>query len=163
MTTQATRRQRLHWVGWVSAAMAATLWHALIDQHIGLNGLTSDQMSLHQASAALIGAVVVAWWAFMLAESLGDRPEAVRSVLVLVAYQAVLMNGFVAFAAAPPPSAAFPYQDLAHGASLVLGLVAAYSVTSNMGTGRWGRWGWLTLALLVTHSVVGGTLMVSNL
>lgn len=58
-------------------------------------------------------------------------------------------------------SAAFPYQDLAHGASLGLGLVAAYSVTSNMGTGRWGRGAHSRLA--VTHSVVGGTLMVSNL
>lgn len=163
MTTTATGSRRFHWVGWVSAALAATLWHALIDQHIGLNGPTSDSMSLHQASAALLGVAVVAWWVFMLAQAVGRRPQAVRSVLVLVVYRAVVMNGLVAFAAAPPPSAAFPYQDLAHGAALGLGLVAAYSVTSSVGTGSWGRQGWLTLALLVSDSAVGATLMVSNL
>lgn len=163
MTVQATHRSPFQWVGWVAAAMAASLWHAFIDQHVGLHGPVSDQMSLHQASAVLLGAVVVAWWALMVAEAVGRRLEAVRAVLVVVVYQAVLMDGLVAFVAAPPPSAAFPYQDLAHAAALGLGLVATYSVTSSVGTGRWGRRGWTTLALLVAHSVVSGTLMVSNL
>lgn len=157
------RRHDLKWVGWTAAAMGATLWHALIDQHIGLNGPTSDQMSLLQAGAGLLAVAVAAWWVFLIAESLTGRSEATRALLLLIVYRAVLMNGVVAFAAAPPPSAAFPYQDMAHGASLLLGLVAAHSLTTREGTGRWGRRSWVTLALLVADSTLGGLLMVSNL
>jgi hypothetical protein len=37
---------------------------------------------------------------------------------------AFLFHGLIAIIAAPPPSAAFPFQDIAHIASLVTGAIA---------------------------------------
>jgi hypothetical protein len=42
----------------------------------------------------------------------------------------------VALVAAPPPSAAFPYQDVAHVGSLVLGALAARATWREIGRTR---------------------------
>ena len=116
------------WIWWNAAAMFATLAHVFIDLHIGLWGASSREMSMVQASNAFVWAALYGWWLLVvLYASRGER-WALRSVLVLVGIYAVLLNGLVAFIVAPPPSAAFPYQDIAHGLSLTFGLIATVMV-----------------------------------
>lgn len=111
----------------------------------------------------MLGVAVVAWWVVLITEAVQGRAPAIRAALLVVVYRAVLMNGIAALAAAPRPSAAFPYQDISHAASLGLGLVAARSLVSTVGPGTIGRRVWQTLGLLLLDSAVGGFLMVSNL
>lgn len=49
------------------------------------------------------------------------------SAFTLVIGWGFLNNGAIAVAAAPPPSAAFPYQDITHFGSLAFGGLAAYA------------------------------------
>lgn len=150
------------WLPWTASAMAAVLWHGLIDQHIGLLGSTSATMSPHQAAAALTFAAVLAWWTWVAARAAMGEPEAVRATLWLVVVFAALYHGLVALAAAAPPSDAFPYQDLSHAAALILGVVAARKLWEVGGWGAPGLLSWVTVALLVVNAAVRGGLMAIN-
>lgn len=120
------------WVGWTALAFFATLAHVLIDVHIGLWGETSDEMSLLQAVNAMARAAIYGWWLLVTVVALNGDQWALRSALMFAVVYAVFLNGLAAFAAAPPPSAAFPYQDVAHGLSLVIGGVAALSIWASI-------------------------------
>ncbi len=148
-------------LGWVDSRSCGH--HALIDQHIDLHEPNSDEMSIHQAAAALSLAGVFVWWMLMTARAAGGDAKAVRATVWMVLVFAALSNGLVAFAAAPPPSSAFPYQDVAHGAALVTGLVAARRMWSTVGWGPPGREAQLTVVLLIANMAVGSPLMLSNL
>lgn len=118
----------MRWVWWTALAVAATLAHTMIDAHIGLWGETSDSMSPLQAANIATHGALYAWWAAVVAFAFGGDRWALRSVLLMAAVHAFLLHGLVAFAAAPPPSSAFPYQDIAHGLSMVTGGIAALMV-----------------------------------
>jgi hypothetical protein len=113
------------WLVWSSIALVATLAHTLIDMHIGLWGESSDEMNAIQAINSLGQGAVYGWWILAVAFALqGDR-WAMRSVLLFAAVNAFLFHGLIAIVAAPPPSAAFPFQDIAHVSSLLTGAAAA--------------------------------------
>jgi hypothetical protein len=79
---------------------------------------------------------------------------------------AFLSNGAVAVAAAPPPSAAFPYQDITHFGSLVLGGLAAYATWRKMRMEgiRLDRPAFLfSLVLILIANGFSGILALSNL
>lgn len=113
------------WLWWSALATMSTLAHTLIDQHIGLWGDSSDEMSALQAANTTAQGAVYGWWLLVIAFGVqGDR-WALRSVLAMAFVNAFLFHGLIALFAAPPPTSAFPYQDLAHAASLTTGGTAA--------------------------------------
>lgn len=114
------------WIAVTAVALGATLWHVVIDYHIGLYGETSDRMSPAQGVYAAILGVTYAWWAAMLALAASGDRSALRSLVWITVIWSVVVNGFVALIAAPPPSSAFPYHDLAHLISLGAGGWSAY-------------------------------------
>lgn len=142
----------LSWTGWVAAAFAASLWHTFIDAQIGLLGPTSETMTLAQGSALLFDAMLIGWWLYVGLGAVSGDGRALGALSLLLFLEPVLFDGAVAFVVAPPPSAAFPYQDLAHGLSLILGVVAVVALRRSVG---WGRWGWPSVVAL-TLKVLGG-------
>ena len=60
--------------------------------------------------------------------------ESLSSALTLSIGWALLANGAVAIVAVPPPSVAFPYQDIAHVSSLLLGGLAGYTTWNKIRT-----------------------------
>lgn len=114
------------WVAVTAVAIGATLWHVIIDYHIGLYGETSDRMSPAQGVYAATLGLTYAWWAAMLALAASGDRSALRSLVWITVIWSVVVNGLVALVAAPPPSSAFPYQDLAHVISLGAGGWSAY-------------------------------------
>jgi hypothetical protein len=152
------------WLPWTAAALGATVAHLLIDYHIGLYGETSEMMSSLQAASALRQAVLIAWWLVLAVAAVNDT-GALTALFWLVVVDAAIMNGVVAFVAAPPPSAAFPYQDLAHGAALVFGVIAAVRIGRRrveLGPPANKRWLVATIAILVTVQVLGLALFVDQ-
>lgn len=119
------------WLPWTAAAFAATISHLLIDQHIGLYGASSEEMSAMQAMNILRHAVLAGFW-LAAAGAASRNADARRALMWLVVVDAAVLNGIVAFAVAPPPSAAFPYQDIAHGAALIFGLIASLALARSL-------------------------------
>ncbi len=151
------------WLVWSTLAIVATLAHVLIDAHIGLWGETSDEMSVLQATNLGAQGVVYGWWALALVfAARGDR-WGMRSALVMAAGNAFLLHGAIAIVAAPPPSAAFPYQDLAHGLSLVTGGVAAVYIWSGLKNAPAGGRRYLfigsILAIILSQALSGAVFM----
>lgn len=119
---------RIPWIAWTAAALIASLVHVLIDFHIGLYGEASSQMSSLQAANLFLTSLVYGWWIYVVAiASLGDK-SALVSTLVVSALWAFLWNGVVGLAVSPPPSSAFPYQDIAHLSSIAFGAGAAATI-----------------------------------
>ena len=146
------------WLPWTALAAFAALAHVLIDAHIGLWGETSDDMSALQAANAAVLGALYAWWMVIIGLAVQGYRAALRSALVLAVVFVGLLNGLFAFIAAPPPSAAFPYQDLAHGGSLVFGAVAGLSLWRNRTVATRDGWSFvlpLTIALVVVREVLG--------
>jgi hypothetical protein len=112
------------WLGLNVAALTASLAHAFVDHHIGLFGPSSTTLSLPQAVNILLTCLVVAGWGTSLAAAAAGARSGLSAALALSVGWAALLNGAVAVGVAPPPSAGFPYQDIAHVASLVLGALA---------------------------------------
>lgn len=151
----------LAWTPWAAAAFAASLWHAGIDAQIGLLGPTSQVMTLAQGAALAFDALLLGWWLYVgMGAATGDR-RFLGALALLLFLQPVLFDGAVAFIVAPPPSAAFPYQDLAHGASLALGIVALGAMRRSVGWGRWGWPSWVVIALTVVGGAVGAAVFFS--
>lgn len=163
MTQTIATKTDLGWIGWTAAGATAVVWHGLIDQHIGLNGPTSEEMTIHQASAGLLFALVVAWWMWTTAHAATGDSGAIRSTVWMTGLFAVGLTGVVAFFAAPPPSDAFPYQDISHAASLLFGALALWRMRSTVGWGSPGRLPRLTVGLFVIYLAVSSSLMVSNM
>lgn len=114
------------WLTFNVAALTASLAHIFIDAHLRLFGSTSSIMSPLQAASILSSCLVVAWWSVSLATAQTGRRAGLSGALALAIGWAFLGNGMV-FVFAPPPSAAFPYQDIAHFSSLIFGALAAYT------------------------------------
>jgi 4-amino-4-deoxy-L-arabinose transferase-like glycosyltransferase len=86
-------------------ALVSCLAHLLVDLRIGIYGETSPTYALSIALA-------------------GDRTGLVATALFALIHGA-LGNGMLSLFIAPPPSLGFPYQDIAHFASLAFGTSAA--------------------------------------
>lgn len=107
-------------------AMTAVLVHVLIDFHIGLYGGSSDVMTLAQAANAVRIAVTAGGWMIALGVAMGGSRTGTACALAFVSIWGLLVNGIVAFLVVPPPSAAFPFQDVAHVGGIVFGGFASY-------------------------------------
>lgn len=110
------------------AAMTAVLLHVLVDFHIGLFGPSSEVMTAAQAGNAFRVAATAGGWLVALGAAARGSRTGTACALVFVATWVFLVNGVVAFLVVPPPSAAFPYQDVAHVGSIVLGGTASYAL-----------------------------------
>lgn len=151
----------LPWQGWVAGAFAAAIWHTFIDAQIGLLGPTSETMTAAQGIALVFDALLVGWWLYLAFGAAAAEQAALGALTLLVLLEPVLFDGAVAFVVAPPPSAAFPYQDLSHFLSLVLGIVALWALRRSVGWGRWGWPSWVALILKVAGSVSGSVVFFS--
>jgi len=89
-----------------------------------------------------------------------SRPRAALALL-----WSFLANGLLGLAAAPPPSAAFPYQDAAHLGTLLLGGLALWAlwpaVRADRAPGDW-RAALIPLALLVLNYAVETILFLAK-
>lgn len=151
----------LSWPGWVAAAVAASSWHALIDGQIGLLGSSSSVMTIGQGTALAFDALLLGWWGYLAIGAAAGNPRMIGGLALMLLLEPVLFDGAVAIAVAPPPSAAFPYQDLAHSLSLLLGLVALVALRRSSGWGRWGWPSWTALALKVGGTVTSAAVFIS--
>ena len=112
------------WIAWTSAALVASLLHVLVDFHIGLYGEASSRMSSLQAANLFFTSLVYGLWIYAAAvAATGDK-----SALVIAVLWAFLWNGVIGLAVSPPPSSAFPYQDIAHASSILFGAGASGSL-----------------------------------
>jgi hypothetical protein len=109
------------WIAWTSAALVASLVHVLVDFHIGLYGEASSRMSSLQAANLFFTSLVYGLWIYAAAVAATGDKSALVSALVIAVLWAFLWNGVVGLAVSPPPSSAFPYQDIAHASSIVFG------------------------------------------
>lgn len=154
----------------VLAACSAglVLTHVLIDQHIGLWGASSEQMSVLQAAHVGTKGLLFGWWVLMLAWARSPaRPGAPLALLLLVLIKGFLSEGLVALFACPPPCAgAFPYQDVVHVANLVVGGLASWAAyRSWKQASDASRWllPVVTIAIIVLGSAISGTLALETL
>lgn len=115
------------WLGFNVAALTASLAHTFIDIHLGLMGVTSLIMSPVQAGTILLICLVIAWWSLSLATADSGARPGLSGTFALSVGWALLANGAAVIIAAPPPSPAFPYQDIAHFSSFTFGGLAAYT------------------------------------
>lgn len=150
------------WVVWTAVTFAAVVYHLLIDFHLGLYGQISAEMGLVKGLWGLARSLLLAWWLLLVALAIGGRPGALRATLIVVVAEGVLLQGAVAIAVAPPPSDAFPWQDIAHFAALASGGVATWMIWRERarrgvpGGGRWLVVG--TVVLLVVAHVLSAPL-----
>jgi hypothetical protein len=101
-----------------------------------------------------------------LAVAAGDGQGGLSSAFVLSLLWAFLGHGAIAIMAAPPPSAAFPYQDITHFGSLIFGGLAAYATWKAMRASAmpFNRlFVVITAVLIVATMAVNGMLALSNL
>lgn len=116
------------WIAWTAAALLASLLHVLIDFHIGLYGDTSSRMSSLQAANLFLTSLVYGWWIYTVGVASTGNRSALLSALVVTALWGLLGNGVAALAVSPPPSSAFPYQDIAHFSCIVFGAGATVAI-----------------------------------
>jgi hypothetical protein len=107
--------------------MGAALAHTLIDFHLGGYGTPSSSMSLPQGANVVLTSVVAAVHASALGLGpVGSQPALTVSLVLAVGW--VFLGNRAAILIAPPPSDAFPYQDLAHLTCLVFGASAGVAI-----------------------------------
>lgn len=116
------------WIAWTAAALLASLAHVLIDFHIGLYGEASSRVSSLQAANLFLTSLVYGWWIYAVAVAGSGNGPALVSALVVAALWAFLWNGLIGLMVSPPPSSAFPYQDIAHVSSIVFGADASAAI-----------------------------------
>jgi hypothetical protein len=117
------------------AAIAASLFHVLIDVFIELYGgagggatLGGRTITISQALTLVAFALLYGWWNSPIAAATAGVKGAMLALAVLAFVWVFLGNGVAGFIACfPPCSAAFPWQDAAHLASLVFGGWAAWA------------------------------------
>lgn len=147
------------WAIWTAVTFTAAVFHLLIDHHLGLYGELSADMSPLKGLWALTKSLVLAWWLLLVALALVGRPGALRSTLIVTVIEGLLGDGLVAIIVAPPPSAAFPWQDLAHFTALIAGTGATWLLwreRQRRGHPAGGRWLILgTIALIVVNKALG--------
>ncbi|CAN5823813.1 hypothetical protein BH23ACT4_BH23ACT4_07980 [soil metagenome] len=140
---------------WVTLAFTASVWHLLIDGQIGLLGPTSETMTLLQGTTLLLEAALIGAWLYLIPGAATGKQGPLGALALLVLLEPVLFDGAVALLVAPPPAAAFPYQDIAHLSSLAFGIIALLAMRRDTGWGTWGRESWFVLILKIAGSVTG--------
>jgi len=121
-----------------AAAIAASLFHVLIDVWIGLFGASGGvvvaggpTLTAAQALTLLAFAVLYGWWNSPIAAATAGVRGAMLALAVLAFVWVFLGNGVAGFIACFPPCAgAAPWQDAAHLASVVFGGWAAWAAWS---------------------------------
>jgi hypothetical protein len=130
------------WIAWTAAALLASLVHVLIDFHMGLYGDTSSRMSSLQAANLFLTSLVYGWWIYTVGVASTGNKSALVSALVVAVLWGLLGNGVAALVVSPPPSSAFPYQDIAHVTCIVFGAGASAAIwraSRSIGAGfSWG-------------------------
>lgn len=116
-----------------ATALVAVLVHVLIDYHIELYGPGGEVMSLAQFANALRIAVTAALWLGALGLAMRGSRTGTAVAFAVVTIWVFLLNGIVAFLVAPPPSDAFPYQDIAHAGGVIFGGLASYALWGQLG------------------------------
>ncbi|MDJ0755079.1 MAG: hypothetical protein QNJ45_16275 [Ardenticatenaceae bacterium] len=154
------------WVYWTAAALTLSLAHVIIDFHIGLYGETSPEMTFLQASNLFVTSLVYGWWVVIIVLGFQGNKSAILSALIMIIAWAVLWNGLIGIFVAPPPSAAYPYQDIAHFGTVILGGIGSYRTRSALQDVKISASWYLPLAttvLLVGTFVVQSVLGLMNL
>jgi hypothetical protein len=162
----ATLQRPPNWVLLSVIALAFTLAHVMVDLHIGLFGESSNSMAPLQAANLFLTGLVVAWWSATLALAVGGSSVGFSGAFVMAIGWAFLNHGAVPIAVAPPPSAAFPYQDISHFGSLIFGGWAAYAVWREMRTLRIPferRSVIFASGVILITAVVGGVVALSHM
>lgn len=109
------------------AAIAASLYHLLIDVWIDLFG-TGDPIAIGEALTLLSFALLYGWWNSPIAAATAGVKGAMLALAILAFVWVFLGNGVAGLLACfPPCGGAYPWQDAAHLASVVLGGWAALS------------------------------------
>lgn len=126
MTAPAATQGPPAWAGWAAAAFAAATSHLLIDVHLGLYGANAADMSVVKGAWIVARSLLWGWWLLLVPLAVLGRAGALAAVMIVTAVEAFLLDGLVAIVVAPPPSAAFPWQDITHVAALVTGGVAVW-------------------------------------
>lgn len=162
-----TRFQDTAWMLLNATALLASLAHVLIDYTMGLYGKISVVMSPLQATTILLICLVYAYWMLMVGWASGGEKSALLSLLMLTLIWSLLANGIAGMAACPPLcSGAFPYQDIAHLASLIFGGLAAYTTWRKLRRTEGASGWWLpayTSILLVATFVFQTLLTTPNI
>lgn len=109
-------------------ALTVVLLHVLIDFHIGLFGDSSHVMTVAQAANAFQFALTAGGWMVALTVAMRGSRTGTASALTIVAVWGLIINGLVAFLLVPPPSAAYPYQDITHLGGILFGGLATYTL-----------------------------------
>lgn len=114
-----------------AAAIAASLFHVLIDVTIDLYGPAAGSagsltLTAAQALTLLSFALIYGWWPSACAAATAGIRGAMLALAMLAFVWAFLVNGVVGLVACFPPCGnAFPWQDASHLASAVFGGWAA--------------------------------------
>jgi hypothetical protein len=116
-----------NWRLFNAIAIVASLAHVLIDFHIGLFGATSKLMSVPEAASVFATALAYGGWGYALATANAQDKSRLASLFAYVVFWSFLANGVIAVLIVPPPSAAFPYQDIAHVSNVIFGGLGAYA------------------------------------
>jgi len=107
-------------------ALSVSLTHTFIDLFIGLYG-SGAQMNLPQAGLIAALAALHGWWAGAIARAASGR-GAELTLALFAGIWLLVGNGVGGLVGCPPPcSNAWPYQDVAHVASVIVGALAARS------------------------------------
>jgi hypothetical protein len=139
-----TRPIRVQLPGWLLlnvGALGLSLAHTFVHYHIGLYGESQLSISLLQATNVAVTSLVVAWWVVCLDARAGTVRAGLSGALTLAVVWAFLANGLAAVVAVPPPSGAFPLQDIAHLLSIVFGALAAITTWRELKRSE-GAWSW---------------------
>lgn len=149
------------WLWWSVATFIATLFHLLIDVHIGLFGETSRDMSVLEGAWGLSQSALFGWWLLVTAMAATRSGAALKSSLILTGVLGLLLNGVVAVAAAPPVSDAAPWQDLAHFTAVIAGFLAVRTGLTELrerGSPPGGHLLVISIVLLVVNMAFGAPL-----
>lgn len=140
---------------WLSlAAMAAGMLHILVDLGVGLFSMR-DRLALSVTATLLLVSFIQVWWSVSLAAGAQGNGGGVASAAILGIGWTLLTNGSAIVYCLPPCPFAAPLSDVAHVASLVLGLAAPVAAV-------WALWrvrpriSWVlpTVALLLVLATI---------
>ena len=163
-----TSEPRPRWL-WLNAiALAFSLIHVLIDFSIGLWGKSSTVLSAAQMLNITAIALTYGWWVWALGGAARGEWRGLAGVFALTLLWSFLANGVLGLLVAPPPSAAFPYQDAAHLGNIVFGGLALWALWPSLraelpgrAAGDW-RAALSPLALLVVIYAVESILFLAK-
>jgi hypothetical protein len=84
-------------------------------------------MSVPEAVSVFASALAYGGWGYALAAANERDKASLTNAFIYVVFWSFIANGVVAVLVVPPPSAAFPYQDIAHFGNVIFGGLGAYA------------------------------------